>query len=51
MLPKLSESWRGPYTISGVPRDVNYRIVGNGRKSRVVHFNTLKEFLDRNYNF
>ena len=51
MLPKLSEGWRGPYTISEVLGEVNYRINGSGRKSRVVHVNTLKEFIDRDYNF
>ena len=31
MLPKLSEGWRGPYTISEVLGEVNYRINGSGR--------------------
>ena len=50
MLPKLSEDWRGPYIISEVLGEVNYRINGSGRKSRVVHVNILKEFIDRDYN-
>ena len=51
MLPKLSEGWHGPYTISEILGEVNYRINGSGSKSRVVHVNTLKEFVDRDYNF
>ena len=50
MFPKLSDGWRGPYTISEVLGEV-YRINGSGRKSRVMHVNTLKEFIDRDYNY
>ena len=51
MLPKLNKGRHGPYTISEVLDEVNYCINGSGRKSRVVHVNTLKEFIDRDYSF
>ena len=44
MVPKLTESWHGPYKIVEKLNRVNYRVeVGKGRQ-RVLHINNMKQY-------
>ena len=47
MIPKLKESWHGPYRVLEKLNQVDYKVEMNNRRKKVLHINNLKRYMTR----
>ena len=47
MIPKLAESWHGPYVVKQKLNRVNYKVEFENEKCKVLHINNLKKYNQR----